>query len=173
MTEKDLLVIDKGGVQTSIKLMIWDFMGQKGFRKIEQSGLRGTYGAIIVYDVSRAETLASIEEYWIPCLYEVVPGVPIIFLANKIDLLSGIEKNSSEATSIVDFQNIVNRYNASGYFTSALTGENVEKAFSGMGKVLMKNIPKRIGIPGSRARALRLFANFMYKVFDFLSMSLN
>ncbi len=143
VTEKDLLLIEEGRIQTNLKLLIWDFMGQKGFRKIEKSGLKGTGGALVVYDVSRAATLASVEEYWLPCLYEAVPGVPIVFLGNKIDLLSGIEKNSSEATSIGDFQNMVNRYKATGYFTSALTGENVENAFSGMGKMLIKNITKQ------------------------------
>lgn len=139
VTEKDLLVIDGGGAKTNLKLMIWDFMGQKGFRKIEKSGLKGTSGALIVYDVSRIETLANIEDYWIPVLHEAAPGVPIVFLANKIDLRSDIEKNSPEATTIDDFQNMANRYKASGYFTSAKTGENVETAFRGMGKMLTKD----------------------------------
>jgi small GTP-binding protein len=152
VTEKNLLVKCKQGIKKNLKLMVWDFMGQKGFKKIEKSGLMGATGALIVYDVSRSETFASIEEYWIPRLQEAAPGVPIIFLANKIDLRSSIDKNSSEATSMDEFQSMVNRYKAIGYFTSALTGQNVEKAFIGLGKKLMKNIsqqstpqlPKRI-----------------------------
>ncbi len=143
VTEKELLVIDKGGIQTSLKLLIWDFMGQKGFRKIEKSGLTGTSGALIVYDVSRIETLASIEEYWLPRLYEAAPGVPIIFLANKIDLLLSIDKDSPEANTVVDFQNLANRYKAPGFFTSALTGENVENVFRGIGKLIVKNITRQ------------------------------
>jgi small GTP-binding protein len=152
VTEKNLLVKCKQGIKKKLKLLIWDFMGQKGFRKIEKSGLRGATGALIVYDVSRSETFSSIEEYWIPRLQEAAPEVPIIFLANKIDLRSSIDENSPEASSMDDFQRMVNRYKAIGYFTSALTGQNVEKAFIGLGKKLMKNIsqqpklelPKRI-----------------------------
>jgi small GTP-binding protein len=140
VTEKNLLVKDKQGEKMKLRLLIWDFMGQKGFRKIEKSGLRGTSGAIIVYDVSRPETMASIEEYWIPRLHEAAPDVPIMILANKIDLFSDSEKTSQETTSSANLQNMLNRNNASGYFTSALTGNNVGKAFSGMGKMLIKNL---------------------------------
>jgi len=143
VTEKEMLLINKGGIKTNLKLLIWDFMGQKGFRKIEKSGLIGTTGALIVYDVSRIETLESIEEYWVPRLYEAAPGVPIIFIANKIDLLYGINKNSAEANTVVDFQNLANRYKAPGYFTSALTGENVENIFRGIGKLIAKKIPQQ------------------------------
>jgi small GTP-binding protein len=143
VTEKDLLMKFENQAQLNLKLMIWDFMGQKGFKKVERSGLKGTTGAIIVYDVSRRETFASIEKYWLPVLFETAPDVPIIFLANKIDLLSGIEKDTPEAKTMVEFQEMVNRYNASGYFTSALSGENVESAFSGLGKILVKNLPKK------------------------------
>jgi small GTP-binding protein len=146
VTEKDLIVIDKQGSRVSLKLMIWDFMGQKGFRKIEKSGLTGATGALIVYDVTRSDTLASIQDYWIPCLNEAAPNVPIIFLANKIDLRLNIEQNPDEATTIVDFENMLYRYKATGYFTSALTGENVQSAFRGIGKMLIKNIHQQSSI---------------------------
>jgi len=140
VTEKNLLVTNKLGTRTDLKLLIWDFMGQKGFRNIERSGLTGTAGALLVYDISRAETLTSLEDYWIPLLKVAAPDVPIIFLANKIDLSSRIEKYTPEATALDDFQNMVFRYNAKGYFTSALDGTNVENAFISMGKFLMKDM---------------------------------
>ena len=49
VTEKNLLVKVDAGVTLGLKLMIWDFMGQKGFHKIEKSGLEGATGALLVY----------------------------------------------------------------------------------------------------------------------------
>lgn len=141
VSEKTLMIKDEGGVKMNLKFLIWDFMGQKGFKKIERFGLRGTKGALIVYDISRSKTLKNIEKYWIPRLQEAAPDVPIVFLGNKIDLLPGIDKKSPEANATVDFQEMVNRYNATGYFTSALTGENVQSAFAGLGKMVIKNVP--------------------------------
>jgi small GTP-binding protein len=143
VTRKALLMDDDQGTQVSVVLMIWDFMGQKGFRNIEKDSLRGTSGAIVVCDVSRPDTLTSLEDYWIPILFKTVPGVPVVFLANKIDLLSKNEKDSTGSCIIEEFQNVVKQYNASGYLTSALTGENVEEAFGGIGKEIVRSIPFR------------------------------
>lgn len=139
VTEKNLLVKIEDDITLGLKLMIWDFMGQKGFRKIEKSGLDGTTGALLVYDITRAETLASLEEYWLPLLYDAASEVPVLFLANKIDLLSSIRKDSPEVTSMDDFQKIAHKYKATGFFTSALSGKNVENAFGSLGKLLIKN----------------------------------
>ena len=68
--------------------------------------------------------------------------MPVIFLANKIDLLSEAKQNSNEATSIEDFQYLLNKHQVTGYLTSALTGKNVERAFAGLGKMLIKKITK-------------------------------
>jgi small GTP-binding protein len=143
VTEKNLLIKHSQDVRTHLKLMIWDFMGQKGFKKIESSGLNGASGALMVYDISRAETLASIEEYWLPRLEEDAPGIPIILLANKIDLRETIENDTPEALALDDFQKIAHRNRSIGFFTSALSGQNVENAFIGLGKRLIKNISKQ------------------------------
>jgi small GTP-binding protein len=143
VTEKNLLIKQDQDIRTNLKLMIWDFMGQKGFRKIESSGLKGATGALIVYDVTRAETFSSIEKYWLPRLEEDAPGIPMIFLANKIDLRKNIDPNSAEAAALDDFQKIAHQNKTIGFFTSALTSQNVENGFIALGKRLIKNISQQ------------------------------
>ena len=46
----------------------------------------GTAGVIMVTDITRKDTLASIENYWIPNVYNMIGQVPFIILANKYDL---------------------------------------------------------------------------------------
>ena len=139
VSKKALLLENGQGTQVGQILMIWDIMGQKGFRNIEKDTLRGVTGAILVWDISRPETLASLKEYWIPCLFKAAPGIPIVVLTNKIDLLSNIKNDRLEFSIIDNFQNVAKQYKASGYMTSALTGENVEEAFREMGKILIKS----------------------------------
>jgi GTPase SAR1 family protein len=153
VTEKNLLLKDEQGAKLGLKLMIWDFMGQKGFRNIEKSGLNGTTGAILVYDISRPETLIALEEYWLPLLRDTAPDVPVVFLANKIDLLPNINKTTPEAFNINDFQNMVNQHKASGYLTSALTGKNVEIAFGKLGRLIVMDNLKPVSDQVTEAKA--------------------
>ena len=43
-----------------VTLMIWDILGQRGYTGIQASSYRGAEGAMIVCDLTRKETFASI-----------------------------------------------------------------------------------------------------------------
>lgn len=69
------------------QLAIWDIAGQKNFSAIREGYFEGSSGAIIVFDVTRPETLTKIKENWLsPFITKLKAELPILVLANKIDL---------------------------------------------------------------------------------------
>ncbi|UCG70320.1 MAG: GTP-binding protein [Thermoplasmata archaeon] len=111
-----------------LTLMIWDILGSKTNR-FDSIYYKGVKGALLVSDVTRENTLDSLPN-WISGLYDITDEVPIVFLANKIDLESKKEKLSKKLSDYTD------EYSTEYHFTSAKTGENVEGAFFSLAKML-------------------------------------
>jgi small GTP-binding protein len=101
-------------------LLIWDLAGGRDF---SQSGyLTGLAGALLVCDLTRAETLAAYRPYTSQ-VRQANPEAQIILLANKSDL--------TDARSVPEEQllSIAGELDAPLVITSAKTGERVEEAF--------------------------------------------
>ncbi len=107
---------------SEVTLMIWDILGQKGYERVQWASFKGAEGAFMVVDVTRRSTLESIEGYWIPQLYKIAPGIPLILLGNKSDLDNWEVQED-------DLRLLAEKYNMEYFLTSAKTGENVELAF--------------------------------------------
>ncbi len=127
ITKKDLR-IDVGFKTVDISLMIWDVLGQKGYRGIQASSFDGARGVLLVFDVSRPETRESLATYWLPRLAAVAGDIPSVLVANKIDLLDDRDAALREAE---EFGADVG---APAFVSSAKTGENVEAAFLSLGR---------------------------------------
>ena len=65
VTKKDLVLKDNEKT-IYLTLMVWDVLGQKGYKNIQASSLKGADGIIFVCDLTRRETLTSLTEYWLP-----------------------------------------------------------------------------------------------------------
>ncbi len=124
-----------------LDLMIGDLIGQQGFENTQKFNMRGSSGAFIVCDLTRKDTLKSLDRYWIPLLKDVLGSVPpIIFLANKLDLVS---PDSEELKFFrKELIELCEKYDARYYLTSAKTGENVENAFREIGIYALKFEPE-------------------------------
>jgi small GTP-binding protein len=136
ISKKSFVVKDikkKPFFKANLTLLIWDLVGQKGFHSIQTSAYKGTNGAFIVYDLSRPKTIDSLD-WWISSLFEQTGTIPLIFLANKVDLKE--DSVPLELSSKLDA--VTKKYNAEFFATSAKTGKNVELAFGSMGKSLTK-----------------------------------
>ncbi len=84
-----------------VQLAIWDIAGQKNFSAIREGYFDGSTGAIIVFDVTRPETLTKIKENWIVPFFKKLGGkLPVLILGNKIDLTN--ERNLTQK-QIEDF----------------------------------------------------------------------
>jgi small GTP-binding protein len=127
VTKKELVIGSKGE-QREMVLMIWDIIGQKGYRYTQSLSFRGMNGALMVADLTRKETLDSVLSYWIPLVLRVAGPIPMIFLGNKCDLVDEAQFD------LFDIEEVAKNCEAFGsssycYLTSALTGEAVEKSF--------------------------------------------
>jgi len=116
-----------------VTLMIWDIMGQKGFRELLQEAyFYGAQGLMAVCDITNRETLKELED-WITSAFEVTGKIPIIILGNKSDLKDDAQFGLDE---IKEFASKYGRSMA--YLTSAKTGENVNPAFVTIGREILK-----------------------------------
>lgn len=130
-TVKKELSVDYFGKPLDLSLMIWDIIGQKEYKRIQAMSFEGTSGALLVSDITKPETLKSIEEFWVPAVRQVAGNVPMIVLANKCDLVDQAKTTESEIKKLAE------AYGSAWFLTSAKTGENVENAFIEMGRALL------------------------------------
>jgi small GTP-binding protein len=145
---KKSLSIQKDEDEIDLNLMIWDVLGRAGYTALHSRTFSGVHGAFLVADLTRRETLDSLERYWIPLLLNVVDNVPLVFACNKKDLVD------EYAFQPEDVEEMASKYNigmtdvlpgdlTTTYSTSAKTGENVENIFQGLGHmVLSEKKPK-------------------------------
>ena len=95
VTKKDLR-FDQGNRTVDLSMMIWDVLGQKGYKGIQESAFRGARGVILVFDLTRPETKASFDEYWIPRVRAVAGPIPMVVVGNKVDLVETREEAEKE-----------------------------------------------------------------------------
>ena len=121
---KTVEVDSSNGRSVVVKLLVWDLAGQQRFDFIRGSYYRGSKGALLVYDTTRKSTWVELPK-WIKETEDALgERIPIILLANKVDL------GESRIITSEMGQQFVEEYGLSGYLeTSALTGQNVERAF--------------------------------------------
>jgi len=141
---KKQLAISRKDKVTQLNLMIWDVLGREGYASLHSRTFAGVHGAILVADMTRRETLASLERYWIPTLFKVVEYVPLVFACNKSDL------SGSAAFDFKEIGDMASRYNSglrdalprnlsTSYLTSAKAGSNVNAAFESLGRMLLSS----------------------------------
>ncbi len=105
-------------------LLIWDLMGQQCFLDLlKMSYFFGAQGFIAMCDITRMDTLKELP-HWVKTGLDITGEVPIVFLANKYDMVERQEVDFGE------LEKLTGRYeNAVAYLSSVKTGMNVELAF--------------------------------------------
>ena len=115
-----------------LTFMMWDILGQKEYKKMRMQGLSGSHGIILVGDLSRPETVKSVEEFWLPEIWEALGHpIPIIFVGNKVDLVGQGD------SQIIELERIAKKNEMPLMLCSAKTGENVETVFRKMGELML------------------------------------
>jgi small GTP-binding protein len=114
-----------------LKLMIWDIAGQRTLDFIKPTYYRDAEGALIVADCTRKETLANVTR-WCGSIRDVCGPIPVVILINKSDLAEHAQFGADETGEVAE--SLV----APFYMTSAKSGQNVENAFSALGRSLVR-----------------------------------
>jgi small GTP-binding protein len=118
----------------NVKLQIWDFAGEERFRFLFPSYIRGSNGAIFMYDITNYGSLAHVDEWFEIVEKEINYDFPLIFVGGKTDLMHLKEVSTRKAMEIAKLKN------ADGFIEcSSKTGENVHKIFDLLTRLILKD----------------------------------
>lgn len=117
-----------------VQLLIWDVIGQQGFRQLLQDAyFFGAHGIVGVCDNTREKTLSELDN-WMNVVHNITQEVPAVFLGNKYDLEEEQEVGLSELKGFASgYDNTV------PYLSSAKTGLNVELGFKSLSGLIIKD----------------------------------
>jgi len=108
-----------------IQIQVWDTAGQEVYRAITKSYYREVKGALIVYDITRADTFHNIQS-WAKELFATIPDdfkIPVLIIGNKKDL------DSVRTISVEEAQELAERNSFQYIETSAKHGNECQKSF--------------------------------------------
>ncbi|KAH9024155.1 GTPase [Lactarius pseudohatsudake] len=106
-----------------VKAQVWDTAGQERYRAITAAYYRGAVGALLMYDVTKPSTFASVKR-WVEELREhASPHIVTLLVGNKTDLESLRSVTTEEAAAFAAENGL------EFIETSALNTSNVESAF--------------------------------------------
>ena len=132
VSKKDV-VVENPPSKTNVTFMIWDIMGQKGFRPVlAHSFYYRARGALAVCDLTRKSTLDDLDG-WIESMYEMTNQIPLMILGNKADLTAERQVSDAELTAFAS------KYKAPHKFTSAKQAAGVRDAFNEISRMILES----------------------------------
>ena len=110
---------------------LWDVGAQVYFKRFRQTYYLGAQAAFIVFDLTNRKSFESVKT-WYQELEDFIGGreIPIIIIGNKSDLGDQREVDYQDGVKLVTELSKKPNIKISYIETSALTGENVEDAFT-------------------------------------------
>ncbi|KKN46548.1 hypothetical protein LCGC14_0671920 [marine sediment metagenome] len=116
--------VDLDGVK--VRLIMWDLAGQEKYRVVRSMYFQGCEGALLVYDITRYNTLENIDSKWLRDFKKYVKKKGVfVLIGNKSDL------EEQRVVTIGRGKELAVKIKASDFIeTSAKTRENIEEAFS-------------------------------------------
>lgn len=120
-----------------IKAQIWDTAGQERYRAITSAYYRGAVGALLVYDISKMQTLESCER-WLREMREFSnESVSVMLVGNKLDLRHFRAVPTEVALKFAE------KHHLAFIETSALDSTNVNEAFTEILTHIYKTVSSR------------------------------
>ena len=131
------------------KLEIWDTAGQERFSTITANYYRGAQGALLVYDVGNRESFEKIQAWYDRAKQLGGENMETVMIGNKNDL-----SDDERQVTTLEGEQMASSFGIHFLETSALTGNNVEKAFVTMTGTIKKSVTAR-GLIGVQASSVR------------------
>jgi small GTP-binding protein len=103
-------------------LHIWDTAGAERYRSLMPMYLRFTDVVIMVFDLTRPETLVQVGDEWAPLIDNLCPTAARVLVGNKSDQAAAVDHTTAVA--------VAHQHCGDVYLeTSALTGQGVKTVF--------------------------------------------
>lgn len=118
--------------EQTLKLVVWDLAGKAELDSLNKGYIRGAHGLLLVADGTREASLRAALYLWMQSQKQL-PGVPVVMLVNKFDL---IDRWEVSAADIARLQETLPTFR-----TSALIGDGVETAFTTLAKAILERGP--------------------------------
>ena len=149
-TKKEVF-FGSGDDLTKIVLIVWDVLGQKGYKYTQALSFGGIEGALMVSDVTRKDSLTSLEEYWVPSLKSVTGPLPMVFLGNKSDLKEEAEFGETELKKFAaNYEPFT--LQKQHIMTSAKIGTGVNLAFNILAEAILNEAKRAKNLASSELR---------------------
>lgn len=117
-----------------IKINLWDTAGQERYKSISSAYYKGAKGAVIVYDVTKKDTLDNVYNWYREIREMAGSDISIIILGNKSDLNLLRKVDNEETTELGE------KLNVPIIEISAKTSEGLEESFHILiSKIFSKN----------------------------------
>ncbi len=130
VSRKSVMVPAGDGV-VDLTMLLWDLAGSEEFNAVRASYLRGAHGAVLVCDLTRPATLASLDGYARDLLSVAPQARRLVLAANKVDLVE--ERRLDQA----DLERAAERLAAPLFLTSARAGDDVEALFRHLARAML------------------------------------
>ena len=116
-----------------VKVQIWDTAGQERYRSITNAYYKGAKGALLVYDITNKKSFDNLDRWISDLKTNGDEKISIVLLGNKSDL------ESQRVISTEEGKNKAELFKFAFMETSALNGNNIEKAFDELIKEVYKD----------------------------------
>lgn len=111
--------------------ILWDIAHIEKFDSVIKSYFHGAHGAVVVFDVTRAQTFDQVDSFLKPFL-TTNPQSKLVFVANKIDLIEPSDRVLEQLLQISKL------YRKPYVQTSAKQNLNIETVFTRLGEQFIK-----------------------------------
>jgi small GTP-binding protein len=111
--------------QVPLRLVVWDLGGQERFTFARRAFYRGAQAVGLIFDVSNSNSFYNLMRWWRETR-EFLPDVPILLLANKIDLPRQVPREQAEA--------VAQAWNVPFFESSCANGEGVTEFFQALAR---------------------------------------
>jgi len=129
----------------TVKLQLWDIAGQERFSNMTRVYFKEAVAAFIVFDVTRVTTLECVKKWKTDIdnkvkLSDSEKSIPVILLANKIDLVEHDEYKYCEKTKEEIDEFCKENGFASWFEISAKDNINIDQAGNAIVREILKNV---------------------------------
>ncbi|MCF2143503.1 MAG: Rab family GTPase [Candidatus Heimdallarchaeota archaeon] len=127
----------------TVQYQIFDLAGQQKFDKVRSSFYSGAQAAILVYDITNANSLVNLPK-WVREAKQNNDGSleTFVVVGNKIDLRDQKKTNDAILKKFLKDLSRTMGHEILHIFTSALTGENIELLFKKVTEILLTKASK-------------------------------